>query len=92
MFAADDLMACLVLREHGRRIPEGVAVVGFDDSNAAPSCRPRLTTVRQPVEDMAAEMVRLLLDAVAAPVAVGTAVEAATPVLFEPRLVVRDSA
>lgn len=41
---------------------------------------------------MAAETVRLLLAAVAAPVAVGTAVEAATPVPFEPRLVVRDSA
>lgn len=68
VFAANDLMAqgaCLVLREHGRRIPDDVAVVGFDDSGAAAACRPRLTTVRQPVEDMAAEMVRLLLHRVA---------------------------
>ncbi|MFB0631931.1 hypothetical protein [Streptomyces sp. AB3(2024)] len=44
------------------------------------------------MEYTAAEMVRLPPDAVAAPVAAGTAVEAATPVLFEPRLVVRASA
>ncbi|MER5733526.1 LacI family DNA-binding transcriptional regulator [Streptomyces sp. NPDC002138] len=89
VFAANDLMAqgaCLVLREHGRRIPDDVAVVGFDDSSAATACRPRLTTVRQPVEDMAAEMVRLLLDGIGAAGAPGA------PVLFEPQLIVRDSA
>lgn len=89
VFAANDLMAqgaCLVLREHGRRIPEDVAVVGFDDSAAAVAARPRLTTVRQPVEDMAAEMVRLLLDRVA-----GVAATEPVAVLFEPELVIRDS-
>ncbi|WP_255947293.1 LacI family DNA-binding transcriptional regulator [Streptomyces odontomachi] len=63
VFAANDLMAqgaCRVLRAHGRRIPEDVAVVGFDDSSVAAVCDPPLTTVRQPVEDMAAEMARLL--------------------------------
>ncbi|MEV7415315.1 LacI family DNA-binding transcriptional regulator, partial [Streptomyces sp. NPDC089919] len=38
VFAANDLMAqgaCLVLREHGRGVPQDVAVVGFDDSGAA---------------------------------------------------------
>ncbi|MET9853328.1 LacI family DNA-binding transcriptional regulator [Streptomyces sp. NPDC006450] len=90
VFAANDLMAqgaCLVLREHGRRIPEDVAVVGFDDSGAAVAARPRLTTVRQPVEEMAAEMVRLLLDRVS-----GTAAPEPVEVLFDPELVVRDSA
>lgn len=92
VFAANDLMAqgaCLVLREHGRRIPDDVAVVGFDDSGAAVAARPRLTTVRQPVEDMAAEMVRLLLDRVAG---ADLASVAAVAVLFDPELVVRDSA
>ncbi|MEV7831501.1 LacI family DNA-binding transcriptional regulator [Streptomyces subrutilus] len=90
VFAANDLMAqgaCLVLGEHGRRVPEDVAVVGFDDSGAAAACRPRLTTVRQPVEEMAAEMVRLLLDRVA-----GAAAPEPVSVLFAPELVVRDSA
>ncbi|MFD8060020.1 LacI family DNA-binding transcriptional regulator [Streptomyces cyaneofuscatus] len=89
VFAANDLMAmgaCHVLREHGRRVPEDVAVVGFDDSSAALACRPPLTTVRQPVEEMAAEMTRLLLDRMVRPAA------PATSVIFEPELVVRGSA
>ncbi|WP_328471982.1 LacI family DNA-binding transcriptional regulator [Streptomyces sp. NBC_00448] len=64
VFVANDLMAqgaLLALRELGRRVPEDIAVVGFDDSSAATASRPLLTTVRQPVEDMAAEMARLLL-------------------------------
>ncbi|WP_406465922.1 LacI family transcriptional regulator [Streptomyces sp. NBC_00111] len=89
VFAGNDLMAtgaCHVLRDHGRRVPEDVAVIGFDDSSAASACRPPLTTVRQPVEDMAAEMTGLLLDRLAAPD------RPATSVIFEPVLVVRDSA
>lgn len=64
VFVANDLMAqgaLLVLRDHGRRVPDDVAVIGFDDSSAALASRPLLTTVRQPVEDMAAEMGRLLM-------------------------------
>jgi DNA-binding LacI/PurR family transcriptional regulator len=89
VFIASDLMAegaLPVLRRHGRRVPEDVAVVGFDDSSAALACDPPLTTVRQPVEDMAAEMARQLLrqvDDVDIPV---------RAVIFEPTLVVRESA
>ncbi|MFD0022971.1 LacI family DNA-binding transcriptional regulator [Streptomyces sp. NPDC058382] len=89
VFAANDLMAmgaCHVLREHGKRVPEDVAVIGFDDSSAASACRPPLTTVRQPVEAMAAEMARLLIERLEKPDG------AATSVIFEPALVVRDSA
>ena len=89
VFAANDPMAvgaCHVLRERGRRIPEDVAVIGFDDSHAATACRPPLTTVRQPVEDMAAEMSRLLLDQLARPT------RPVTSVIFDPVLVVRESA
>jgi DNA-binding LacI/PurR family transcriptional regulator len=89
IFAANDLMAAgavAVLREHGRRVPDDVAVIGFDDSTAARDCRPPLTTIRQPVEDMAAEMARMVLARVERPD------EEVTSVLFEPTLVVRDSA
>ncbi|WP_405725078.1 LacI family transcriptional regulator [Streptomyces sp. NBC_00028] len=89
VFAANDLMAqgaCQVLRERGRRVPQDVAVVGFDDSSVAVTCRPQLTTVRQPVEEMAAQMARLLDDHVH-----GLRTEA-TSVVFEPELVVRESA
>ena len=89
VFAANDLMALgavTVLHERGRRIPEDVAVVGFDDHHAAMLCRPALTTVHLPVEEMAAEMARLLLDRLDRP----ELPSAAT--VFEPTLVVRASA
>ncbi|WP_327350767.1 LacI family DNA-binding transcriptional regulator [Streptomyces sp. NBC_01304] len=89
VFAANDLMAqgvCQVLREAGKRVPDDVAVVGFDDSYIARTARPPLTTVRQPVEEMAATMVRLLQEHIE-----GTRTEP-TSVIFEPELVVRESA
>lgn len=88
VFASNDLMAVgalHVLSEAGRRVPQDVAVIGFDDSSAAGSCRPRLTTVRQPVEDMAARMAELLLEKLDDPQ------RAARSVIFEPELVVRAS-
>ena len=89
LFAANDLMAegaLPVLREAGRHVPRDVAVVGFDDSSAALTSRPQLTTVRQPVEDMAAEMARLLLAQIEQP--------GSPPMsrVFEPTLVLRESA
>ncbi|MFJ8043492.1 LacI family DNA-binding transcriptional regulator [Kitasatospora sp. NPDC096147] len=89
VFAANDLMArgaLSVLADHGRRVPEDVAVIGFDDSSAATAGRPALTTIRQPVEEMAAEMTRILLAQLTEPTA------RATSVLFEPTLVRRASA
>jgi DNA-binding LacI/PurR family transcriptional regulator len=64
VFAASDLMAMgalRALRELGRRVPDDVAVVGFDDAPLAKFADPPLTTVRQPVELLGKEMVRLLL-------------------------------
>ncbi|HEX4790175.1 MAG TPA: substrate-binding domain-containing protein, partial [Actinospica sp.] len=88
VFASNDLMAAgalHVLRERGLCVPEQVAVIGFDDSSAATACRPRLTTVRQPVEEMAARMAQLLLERLDEPKAPPRAV------LFEPELVLRAS-
>ncbi|MCU7826069.1 LacI family DNA-binding transcriptional regulator [Kitasatospora sp. DSM 101779] len=89
VFIASDLMALgalPVLSRSGRRVPEDVAVVGFDDSSAALACDPQLTTVRQPVEDMAAEMARLVLRQIAEPA------KTMPMVVFRPTLVVRQSA
>ncbi|GAA4575196.1 LacI family DNA-binding transcriptional regulator [Planotetraspora kaengkrachanensis] len=89
VFAANDLMAqgaLLALRDHGRAVPDDVAVIGFDDGSAATACRPQLTTVRQPMEDMAGEMARLLLAHIEDPDL------QVTSVIFPPVLVVRQSA
>lgn len=58
----DEIAVGLVrsLRVGGTRVPEHASVVGFDDVGHATMCDPPLTTVRQPVEEMAAEAVRLL--------------------------------
>jgi DNA-binding LacI/PurR family transcriptional regulator len=64
IFAASDLMAVgalRALREAGRRVPEDVAVVGFEDAAIAGQTVPPLTTVHQPVEAMGREMARLLV-------------------------------
>jgi DNA-binding LacI/PurR family transcriptional regulator len=64
IFVASDLMALGVLealRRTGRRVPEDVAVVGFDDSELAQSSVPPLTTVRQPMEDLGRHMATLLV-------------------------------
>ncbi|PWU53922.1 LacI family transcriptional regulator [Micromonospora globispora] len=64
VFVASDLMAfgaLRTLREAGRRVPEDVAVVGFDDAPIARQAEPPLTTVFQPVEEMGRQMARLLV-------------------------------
>ncbi|MFI0407700.1 LacI family DNA-binding transcriptional regulator [Actinomadura sp. 3N508] len=89
VFAADDPMALgalRVLHRHGRSVPGDVAVIGFDDSAAAPLADPPLTTVHQSPEEMGREMARLLVsrirgETVADPV-----------VILRPHLVLRDSA
>jgi DNA-binding LacI/PurR family transcriptional regulator len=65
IFVASDSMAAgalQALRKAGRRVPEDVAVVGFDDAPLASFTTPALTTVRQPVEDLGAVTAALLLE------------------------------
>lgn len=87
VFAASDLMAAgavSALREAGKRIPQDVAVIGFDDSGLASTLRPPLTTMRQPFAEISAEMVSLLLHVIDG----GTSKSVTLPTT----LVVRDSA
>jgi DNA-binding LacI/PurR family transcriptional regulator len=68
VFAASDLMAAgalRALRAAGRRVPEDVAVVGFEDSAVARYAQPPLTTVRQPIEEMGRQATRMLLAKIA---------------------------
>lgn len=65
VFAANDLMASgalRTLRERGRRVPQDVALVGFDDmASVVETTDPALTTIRQDIEGMGRLMVRLLM-------------------------------
>jgi DNA-binding LacI/PurR family transcriptional regulator len=68
LFVASDLMAVgaiAALREAGRRVPEDVAVVGFDNSAAATMVEPALTTMRNPIEQTALEALKILDDQIA---------------------------
>ncbi|MCO1596558.1 LacI family transcriptional regulator [Micromonospora sp. RHAY321] len=88
VFAASDLMAhaaLRTLREAGRRVPEDVAVVGFDDIETAAYTEPPLTTVRQPIVEIGRRMTRQLLR-----LAAGESIEPA--VMLPTELILRDSA
>jgi DNA-binding LacI/PurR family transcriptional regulator len=68
VFAASDLMAVgalRVLREAGLRVPDDVALVGFDDSAVSRHTQPNLTSVHQPVEEMGRVMADLLIARIA---------------------------
>ncbi|MTE17948.1 LacI family DNA-binding transcriptional regulator [Streptomyces sp. TRM43335] len=88
VFAASDVMAAgalAELRRHGRRVPDDVAVVGFDDSIVARHTDPPLTSVRQPVEEIGRMITELLLEEIEKP---GSARH---HVVLPTSLVVRDS-
>jgi len=88
LFAASDSMAAAAigaLRDSGRHVPRDVSVVGFDDTQVALATRPRLTTVRQPIEAMGREMANLLLRRIEHGAA------APSQVVFPTELVIRES-
>lgn len=68
IFVASDLMArgaLTALRAAGIRVPEDVALVGFDDSSVAVSTDPPLTTMRQPMYAQGEAMAAVLLSRLA---------------------------
>lgn len=70
LFAQNDQMAIAgirALREAGRRVPQDVAVVGYDDIPVAEYCDPPLTTVRQPMREVGEVATQLLIQAVEEP-------------------------
>lgn len=65
VFASGDLLAMAAigaLRESGRRVPEDVAVVGYDDVELAAHFSPHLTTVHQPIHEGGIALVEILLE------------------------------
>ncbi|MFZ5753312.1 MAG: LacI family DNA-binding transcriptional regulator [Bacillota bacterium] len=67
IFAANDLMAIGAIdaiKSEGLRIPEDVAIVGFDDIKISSLIEPKLTTISQPVYKMGLIAARLLFDCI----------------------------
>ena len=70
IFASNDEMAAGIAEAAnaaGIAIPGDISLVGFDDNAVAKTCRPRLTTVRQPLEEMAEAAARLLVERIRNP-------------------------
>jgi DNA-binding LacI/PurR family transcriptional regulator len=89
LFAANDMMAIgalHALHEHGLRVPEDVAVVGFDDTVGAEYLIPSLTTVSQPFAELGRLALHRLLQLLERPEDPGP-----PPAPLAPRLVVRRS-
>ncbi|MGE5549105.1 MAG: LacI family DNA-binding transcriptional regulator [Bacteroidota bacterium] len=86
--AFNDLLAIgamQAIKEHGLRVPEDIAVVGFDDIEAASLVEPALTTVRQPLDEIgqvACKMLLQLINNEDLPI---------RKAVFDPILVVRES-
>lgn len=56
--------ACRAVLEAGKRIPEDISVAGYDGIELGEYYNPRLTTIKQPVEEIAKKTIRLLLDVI----------------------------
>jgi DNA-binding LacI/PurR family transcriptional regulator len=90
LFAFNDISAIgaiQALREAGRRIPEDVSVVGFDDIQSAAFQNPGLTTVKQPLRKMGVLAAETLLQRINAPPKAPYPKE----IVVEPELIVRGS-
>jgi DNA-binding LacI/PurR family transcriptional regulator len=90
LFAFNDISALgaiRALREAGRRVPEDVSVIGFDDIQSAAYQNPGLTTIRQPLREMGMTAAETLVRRIGAP----KSAEYPKSIVVEPGLIVRGS-
>jgi LacI family transcriptional regulator len=91
VFVASDMMAAGALRTIRRvdlQVPDGIALVGFDDVSIASTVEPNLTTVRQPIEKLGSMATGVLLGVL------NGSSEARTPahkIIIPTELVIRES-
>jgi LacI family transcriptional regulator len=89
VFCANDLLALGVLQEmtaHRIRVPESVALVGYDDIDFAAAAAVPLSSVRQPRHQLGRTAAQLLIEE-----ALGKQAHQHRQVVFEPELVIRQS-
>jgi len=90
LFAFNDISALgaiRALREAGRRVPEDVSVIGFDDIQSAAYQNPGLTTIRQPLRQMGMTAAETLVERINAP----KSADYPKNIVVEPELIVRGS-
>jgi len=90
LFAFNDISAMgaiRALREAGRRVPEDVSVIGFDDIQSAAYQNPGLTTIRQPLRQMGMTAAETLVRRITAQ----KNAEYPRNIMVEPELIVRGS-
>ncbi len=88
VFAASDTMAIgsiQAIHEAGLRVPDDIAVIGFDDLPIASSVDTKLTTVRQPITQFGYSAVETLLDLIE------NGIKPSRRVIMETELIIRDS-
>lgn len=89
VFCANDMLALGLLQElvlHGVRVPEDIAIVGFDDLEWASVATVPLSSVRQPRDELGRTAVRMILDEIEQ-----GAAHVHEHVIFAPELMIRDS-
>ena len=90
LFAFNDISAMgaiRALRETGRRVPEDVSVIGFDDIQSAAYQNPGLTTIRQPLREMGMTAAETLVQRISSP----KKADFPKNIVVEPELIVRGS-
>jgi len=90
IFAVNDniaMAAMHVIREHGLRVPDDIAIVGFDDEPHAAYCFPTLSTIAQPTLELGKEAALLFLQQIQTEVEHFTVKEVVLP----SQLIIRNS-
>jgi DNA-binding LacI/PurR family transcriptional regulator len=89
IFASNDQIACGIIKrlnEMGVRIPQDIAVIGYDNIPFSSVISPSLTTINQPIRSMSIKGVGILLEMIESQEAIRE------KVLLEPNIIVRESA
>ena len=89
LFANSDVAAFIamhILQEHGYMVPDDIAVAGFDNTFLAYEARPQLTSVAQPVTEIARLALNHLLERIT-----GSQADQPLKIVLEPTLVIRNS-
>lgn len=82
----NDMVACIAMRailSIGKRVPEDIGVVGFDNSSISRFCSPRLTTLEMQREEISRTVIEMMLQMMNGKIP--------KPATFETKLIVRES-